>query len=174
MELNMTLLPTAIRAYVYHPLTDGCVRFLELFSDTTDAPLRCRIFTSYLNDTPLYEALSYVWGQQEPLYDSQCSDVSAGVLRIGPNLHNALLHLLFSGSAYALYTGGAGKHLCGLAKKTRTQRMPLDVLVISTRVPLDERRRLEKVWRSPTVPTGLFSYYYAWAALKECLRPSKL
>lgn len=60
MELNMTLLPTAIRAYVYHPLTDGCARFLELFSDTADAPLRCRIFTSYLNDAPPYEALSYV------------------------------------------------------------------------------------------------------------------
>lgn len=95
MELNATLLSTVVEAYVYHPLTKGCVRFLELFSDTTDALLRCRIFTSYLNHAQSYEALSYVWGQQEPLYNLQCSDVSNSVLRIGLNLHNALLHLRF-------------------------------------------------------------------------------
>jgi Heterokaryon incompatibility protein (HET) len=37
----------------------------------------------------------YVWGQREPLYNLQYSDVSPSVLRIGPNLHNALLHLRF-------------------------------------------------------------------------------
>jgi Heterokaryon incompatibility protein (HET) len=96
MDSNATLLPTAIEAYVYYPLPDGCVRFVEVFSDSTNAPLRCRIFISYLNDrAPPYEALSYVWGPQQPLYDLQCSDVSARVLRIGPNLHNALLHLRF-------------------------------------------------------------------------------
>jgi hypothetical protein len=94
MDSNASLPPTKIEAYVYHPLPDDFVRFVEVFSDSTDAPLRCRIFPANLNDAPPYEALSYVWGPQEPLYDLQCSDISA-VLRIGPNLHNALLHLRF-------------------------------------------------------------------------------
>jgi Heterokaryon incompatibility protein (HET) len=96
MELSSILLPTTINTYVYHPLPEGCVRFLELFPDTTDAPLRCRILTCYLDDAPPYEALSYVWGPQEPLYDLQCSDVSPSVFLIGPNLHSALLHLRFN------------------------------------------------------------------------------
>ncbi|MCJ1266530.1 hypothetical protein MMC22_006415 [Lobaria immixta] len=85
----------AIEEYVYYPLADGCARFMEVFSDTTDAPLRCRIFASQLNEAPPYEALSYAWGPQEPLHDLQCSSVPTRVLRIGPNQKNALLSLRF-------------------------------------------------------------------------------
>ena len=95
MQSNASLLPTEIDAYVYHPLAEGCIRLVEVFCDTTDAPLRCRIFTFRLEHALLrpFEALSYVWGPQEPLYDLLCNDVKTRVLRIGPNLHNALLHL---------------------------------------------------------------------------------
>lgn len=97
MESNASLLPTEIDTYVYHPLAEGHMRLVKFFCDTTDAPLRCRIFTSRLEHALLlpFEALSYVWGHQEPLYDLLCNDVKTGVLRIGPNLHNALLHLRF-------------------------------------------------------------------------------
>lgn len=97
MESDASLLPTAIKAYAYHPLPNGYVRFVEVFCGTTNTPLGCRIFILCLEDALLvpFEALSYVWGQQEPLYDLVCSDVEASVLRIGPNLRNALLHLRF-------------------------------------------------------------------------------
>ena len=83
--------------YIYRPLADGCIRLVEVFSDTIDAPLQCRIFPCRLEDAPSlsYEALSYVWGPQEPLYDLLCGDGKPRVLRIGPNLLDALLHLRF-------------------------------------------------------------------------------
>ena len=83
--------------YVYQPLADGYIRLVEVLSDTIDAPLRCKILQCSLNDAPSlnYEALSYVWGPQEPLYDLLCGEVKPRVLRIGPNLRDALLHLRF-------------------------------------------------------------------------------
>lgn len=83
--------------YVYQPLDDGYIRWVEVFSDTIDAPLQCRIFPCRLEDTlsVSYEALSYVWGPQEPLHDLLCGEIKPRVLRIGPNLLDALLHLRF-------------------------------------------------------------------------------
>lgn len=60
MDLKKAIKSTVTSApYVYDPLPDGCVRFVEVFSDIFDAPLRCRIFISSFADAPLYEALSY-------------------------------------------------------------------------------------------------------------------
>ena len=90
-------IPAEIDPYIYEPLADGYIRLVELFSDTFDAPLQCRIFPCHLKDAPLvpYEALSYVWGPQEPLHDLLCGDVKPRLLRVGPNLRDALLHLRF-------------------------------------------------------------------------------
>ena len=90
-------IPAEINPYVYEPLADGYIRLVELFSDTFDTPLQCRIFPCHLKDAPLvpYEAISYVWGPQEPLYDLLCGDVNPRLLRVGPNLRDALLHLRF-------------------------------------------------------------------------------
>ena len=103
MTSHTRSIPAEIDAYVYQPLADGYIRLVELFSDTVNASLQCRIFTCCLNDAPLvsFEALSYVWGPQEPLYDLLCGDVQPRVLRIGPNLRDALLHLRFHPSVNA-------------------------------------------------------------------------
>ena len=88
-----------VEDYVYQPLAKGYIRLVHVFPDSIDAPLRCEIFQCSLDDAPSlsYEALSYVWGPQEPLYDLLCSDGNGKprVLRIGPNLVDALLHLRF-------------------------------------------------------------------------------
>ncbi|OQU98828.1 hypothetical protein CLAIMM_04555, partial [Cladophialophora immunda] len=81
--------------YMYHRLPQDYVRFVEVYSDARDAPLRCRIFPCRLQSAPPFEALSYVWGPQQPLYDFQCTGEPAGLLGIGPNLYNALLNLRF-------------------------------------------------------------------------------
>ena len=97
MTSDTSILSAQIDAYVYQPLADGYIRLVEVFFDTIDAPLQCRIFQCSLGDDPslFYEALSYVWGPQEPLYDLLCGVVQSRVLRIGPNLLDALLHLRF-------------------------------------------------------------------------------
>ena len=84
--------------YRHLPLAQGHARFLELLHDAPNTPLRCRIITCHLGDAPPYEALSYVWGRQEPLYNLQCSDASVdddttSILRMGPNLHMVPLRL---------------------------------------------------------------------------------
>lgn len=97
MTSQTALIAADLDAYVYEPLSDGYIPLVELFSDTVDAPLQCRIFTCYLNDAPLvsFEALSYVWGSQKSLYDVLCGDVKPRLLCVGPNLRDALLHLRF-------------------------------------------------------------------------------
>ena len=97
MTSHTASLPTETDPYVYQPLADGDIRLVELFSDTFDAPLQCRIFPCRLKDIwfVAFEALSYVWGPQDPFYDLLCGDVKPSVLRIGPNLRDALLHLRF-------------------------------------------------------------------------------
>lgn len=103
MTSHTRLTPAEIDGYVYQPLADGYIRLIELCSDTVDAPLQCRIFPCLLKDAllVLFEALSYVWGPQEPLYDLLCGDVKPRMLRVGPNLRDALLHLRFHPSISA-------------------------------------------------------------------------
>ena len=97
MTSHTRVIPEEIDAYIYQPLAHGHIRLVELSSDTFDAPLQCRIFPCRLDDVSLvsFEAVSYVCGPQEPLYDLLCDDVKPRVLRVGPNLRDALLHLRF-------------------------------------------------------------------------------
>lgn len=97
MTSHTGLIPPEVDEYIYQPLADGYIRLVELFSGSVDAPLQCRIFPCHLKCalSAYFEALSYVWGPQEPLYDLLCGDVQPRVLRIGPNLRDALLHLRF-------------------------------------------------------------------------------
>ena len=105
LDSDTTSTLTESEQYVYHTLPSEHVRLMELYSDAVDAPLQCRIFESPLHQAPPYEALSYVWGPQEPPQDlkchSSCSDVFPSVLHIGPNLHSALVHLRFHPSVSA-------------------------------------------------------------------------
>ena len=83
------------QAQIYDPLPDRYVRFVEILSGTFDAPLRCKIFTAHLEKESLtpFEAVSYVWGEQEPSYELLiCNDTERRILHIGSNLHDALLH----------------------------------------------------------------------------------
>ncbi|KAL2802430.1 heterokaryon incompatibility protein-domain-containing protein [Aspergillus granulosus] len=82
--------------YRYSPLTPGTIRLLRLLPDQdTQAKIRCQLFTYPLQQSSkpgihLYEALSYVWGDQSNLrsifLDGHGFPVTA-------NLHRALLHL---------------------------------------------------------------------------------
>ncbi|KAH8203230.1 hypothetical protein TruAng_002635 [Truncatella angustata] len=101
----------ATNPHDYEPLGDRDIRLLELFSDVFDAPLRCRIFIANLDEDPKYEALSYVWGPQEPPYTMYCNGPAAqandnsSFLLPGSNLYHALRHLRYdplSGNPYSV------------------------------------------------------------------------
>jgi hypothetical protein len=70
------------------------VRLLELQPGSYDEPLRCRLTSASLTTSPIYNALSYVWGdgvdsapaEPEILLDGNSFPVT-------PNLHSALRHL---------------------------------------------------------------------------------
>ncbi|KAI0127063.1 heterokaryon incompatibility protein-domain-containing protein [Xylariales sp. AK1849] len=88
-------------AHVYKPLGANEIRLLELFSDSFDAPLRCRIFIAKVDEMPEYEALSYVWGPQILSHTMYCNSSQAksnddhSTLSLGTNLHDALRHLRY-------------------------------------------------------------------------------
>lgn len=87
-------------AYHYLTLSDSRIRLLALLPGRFGDPLHGEIFeaefSSDLDISPSYEALSYVWGDQanpQPLYIVQPEGSSNGTMSLGPNLHSALQHL---------------------------------------------------------------------------------
>ena len=71
----------------------GWIRVLELYSGS--GALACSLRCERIEDVALrYEALSYVWGSEEPSnsVEIQCGD---GVLSVGPNLACALMHIRY-------------------------------------------------------------------------------
>jgi hypothetical protein len=78
------------RAYHHKPLgyVDS-MRFLELFPGIKGSPLRCSITEARKSDEPLYEALSYAWG--EPVFSHTIEEVPSGThLSITVDLYDAL------------------------------------------------------------------------------------
>lgn len=81
--------------YTYLPLAHGNIRLLKLLPDPNElAPVQCRLFDYPLQgackSSHLYEALSYVWGDQ-----SEAIPIFIGKHRfnVTENLHAALLYL---------------------------------------------------------------------------------
>jgi hypothetical protein len=78
---------------VYRPLRQGYIRLIELCAGSGDDHLYCKIRTYPRTSPPPYEALSYIWGPQDYLYDLYCGDRPLQVLKIGRNLRDAFLRL---------------------------------------------------------------------------------
>ena len=56
------LMPAEIDVYLYRTLAEGYIRLVELFSDSVDAPFRCRIFLYRLKEISFvpFKALLYI------------------------------------------------------------------------------------------------------------------
>jgi Heterokaryon incompatibility protein (HET) len=77
--------------YRYDALPAGdYIRVLELLPGNDVDILKCRLLPVRLSEQPLYETLSYVWGDPSNPVTIQCGD---GTLRIGRSLHAALQRL---------------------------------------------------------------------------------
>ena len=79
-----------INAYDYEKLAHrDSIRLLELLPGPTGSPLKCNIIDARKNDLPMYEALSYAWG--EPTMSHTVHELaSQATLHITANLSQAL------------------------------------------------------------------------------------
>ncbi|GME51545.1 uncharacterized protein K452DRAFT_207083 [Neofusicoccum parvum] len=75
-------------AYDYDELPDQShIRLFELFPGKPEDPVQGRLLTGSIAQVPLYESISYVWGDQTDI----CAIICAGrALRITRSLHGAL------------------------------------------------------------------------------------
>lgn len=74
----------------YHMETTGDIRILELHPGSFHDPLRCRLRVAAIENDPVYDALSYMWGDPSPkgkiMLDGEAFPVTA-------SLENALRHV---------------------------------------------------------------------------------
>jgi hypothetical protein len=74
----------------YRALPDGCIRLLSLQpSANHNAKVKCYLSSARIDELP-YEALSYVWGQEDPTYGIL---VDAEEVQMRFNLHDTLKEL---------------------------------------------------------------------------------
>jgi hypothetical protein len=76
--------------YQYRSLAHpDSIRLIELLPGPKGTPLTCNIIDVRKGDQPIYEALSYAWG--EPVFSHEIREVpSDTILRLTVNLHDAL------------------------------------------------------------------------------------
>ncbi|KAH8900709.1 HET-domain-containing protein [Thozetella sp. PMI_491] len=74
----------------YRPLEDGCIRLLSLQPSTdSEAKVECNLAPAKIIERA-YEALSYVWGQEEAIHSIS---VNGEAVLVRPNLYTALKEL---------------------------------------------------------------------------------
>ncbi|KFY88006.1 hypothetical protein V500_06634 [Pseudogymnoascus sp. VKM F-4518 (FW-2643)] len=66
------------------------IRLLELLPSSTSAAIKCRLIYAFLTENPLYEALSYCWGDLSNPVTIQCDTSTISVTQ---NLYSALVRL---------------------------------------------------------------------------------
>ncbi|KAJ3467958.1 hypothetical protein MRS44_005522 [Fusarium solani] len=77
------------------PLNEGgtLIRLLELLPGETAEPLVCNLVVEDMLDSPVYEAVSYTWGNDtSPTHEAEV-EVNSVRLQVTPNLHACLLAL---------------------------------------------------------------------------------
>jgi hypothetical protein len=83
-----TMAAATTNTYTYERLNGAReVRLITLLQGTGDETISLAIEHTSLDQRPAYDALSYVWGPQNPSYSVRCND---GSLAIGENLRDAL------------------------------------------------------------------------------------
>ena len=92
MQLPTPTSSSLIQTYQYLPLKhDRDIRLLYLLPGSDKAPLSCSLRIVSLSELPVYEAISYTWG--EPIFSASIECFSRGQLPITENLSAALFHL---------------------------------------------------------------------------------
>ena len=92
MQLPPPVPSSSTQTYRYSPLKHHHdIRLLYLLPGKDRAPLSCSLRIVSLSEPPVYEALSYTWG--EPIFSASIECFTKGQLPITENLSKALLRL---------------------------------------------------------------------------------
>ncbi|EGU72350.1 hypothetical protein FOPG_18832 [Fusarium oxysporum f. sp. conglutinans race 2 54008] len=87
--------PPPFSSGLYHRLpTENSIRLLEILRGARGTPIASRIYVTQLDDPHPYEALSYVWGEEEPYRKISVNDND---VRATPNLFHALERVRLEG-----------------------------------------------------------------------------
>jgi hypothetical protein len=111
-----------------------------LHHGTGQDPISLTISHSSLDGAPIYEALSYVWGPQNPSQTIQCND---GVLEIGENLVAALLCLRMPATSRLLWIDRVAINQGDIEERTRQVGLMADIYTSAAAVA---------VWLGPADP----------------------
>jgi hypothetical protein len=88
---------TPSRSVMYLPLPSRrSIRLLTIFPGSHDDIIRVKLNIVNLEDCPVYEALSYVWGDPEPAFKILCDDQ---IIEVTPNLGTAIQRLRYEGAS---------------------------------------------------------------------------
>lgn len=69
-----------MKPYAYERLNGGWeIRLITLQQGNNDGPIALIIERASLDQKPMYEALSYVWGPQTPSHLVRCNDAGIAV-----------------------------------------------------------------------------------------------
>jgi len=107
----------ASASYVYQGLAHAdSIRLIELQPGAKGTPLACNIITVRRSENPIYEALSYAWG--EPIFSHVIEEVTTqSVLRVTLNLHDALQALRYEHDTRLLWADSLSINQTDLKEK---------------------------------------------------------
>ena len=121
---------TSERPYRYKPLlTPLQIRLVDILPGSDGQPLSCRIREVQVEDKHVYEALSYVWGDEKDKVAIQCEDAN---IYITQNLTAALRYFRHSSEPRTLWVDS----ICinQESAKEKSQQIPLMGVIYSAAV----------------------------------------
>ena len=92
MEEPSTVLSQSQSAQLYTPLLPNSIRLLEIQNGNQQDPISVRLFESPLSQLPTYDAISYVWGDEQSQVVVTCNEFP---FRVTCNLQWALSNLRY-------------------------------------------------------------------------------
>lgn len=146
-------------SYCYDTLPVGWIRLIRLLPDTPNTPLRCSLRTVNLFDfddingvartseLPIYDALSYVWGDVTHISTAYCDD---HVLQVTCNLESALKRFRHTHKTTILWADGICINQSSSTEKAQQVQLMGLIYWKAQRVHvwLGEDEEVEERWRA--------------------------
>lgn len=130
---------------VYSPLETRSIRLIRLEAGQHDEPLRLSLESVSLDSDPIYEAISYCWGDHNARQEVTCQDIS---MSITTSLWGALREFRDSVKHRILWADGICINQQDENEKTHQVRLMQDIFAKS---------RTVLVWLGPMDEAGLLS-----------------
>lgn len=130
---------------VYSPLEARSIRLIRLEAGQHDDPLRLSLQSVSLDSSPIYEAVSYCWGDHSARQEVTCQDIS---MSITTSLWAALREFRDSISHRILWADGICINQQDENEKTHQVRLMQDIFA---------KARIVLVWLGPMDEAGLLS-----------------